>query len=50
MESDLNIPKELKFLVDDSDDDIELGFDSPEQLMDIFSHMEEKNLFLIIRC
>jgi len=50
LEADLNIPKELKEIIDDSDDDLEIGFESPEQLMEIFSHLEEKNLFLIIRC
>ena len=50
LEAELNIPKELKYIIDDSDDDIELGFTEPEELMEIFAHMEEKNLFLIIRC
>ena len=50
LESELNIPKDLKYIIDDSDDDIGIGFSEPEELMEIFAHMEEKNLFLIIRC
>jgi len=50
LEADLNIPPELKEIIDDSDDDLPLRFNDPEELMEIFSTLEEKNLFLIKRC
>jgi hypothetical protein len=50
LEAELNIPPELKEIIDDSDDELPLRFDSPADLMEIFSVLEEKNLFLIKRC
>jgi hypothetical protein len=50
LEADLNIPQLLKGIIEDSDDDIPLRFDDPAELMDIFSTLEEQNLFLIKRC
>jgi len=46
----LNIPQELKEIIEDSDDDLPLRFKDHNELMDIFSTLEEKNLFLIKRC
>jgi len=50
LENELNIPLELKEIIEDSDDDFPLRFNDPSELMDIFSTLEEKNLFLIKRC
>lgn len=50
LEADLNIPPELKEIIEDSDDDLPLRFENPSDLMDIFTNLEEKNLFLISRC
>jgi len=37
----------LREVIEDSDDDYELFFDTPDELMEIFATLEEKNLFLI---
>lgn len=50
LEQDLNIPPELKEIIEDSDDDMPLRFNDPNDLMEIFTTLEEKNLFLIKRC
>jgi hypothetical protein len=50
LEAELNIPNELKDIINDSDDDLPLRFNDPSDLMEIFSVLEEKNLFLIKRC
>ena len=50
LESELNIPQSLKEIIEDSDDEIPLRFDNPNELMDIFTTFEEQNLFLIKRC
>jgi hypothetical protein len=50
LEADLNIPAELKEIIDDPDDDLQLKFDDPNDLMEIFTSLEEKNLFLINSC
>jgi len=34
-------------VIEDSDNEYELFFENPDQLLDIFSNLEEKNLFLI---
>ncbi len=45
--NDVQIPKDLREVIEDSDNEYELYFRDPGQLMDIFSNLEEKNLFLI---
>lgn len=50
LEAELNIPPELKDVIEDSDDELPLRFDDPSELMEIFSVLEEKNLNLIERC
>lgn len=50
LEADLNIPQELKEIIEDSDDDMPLRFKDHNELMEIFSTLEEQNLFLIQRC
>lgn len=47
IEADLNIPQELKEIVDDSDDDFPLRFKDHNELIDIFSTLEENNLLEI---
>lgn len=49
IEADLNIPPELREIVDDSDDDFPLRFKDHNELMDIFSTLEENNLLEIQR-
>lgn len=43
----MQIPKDLREVIEDSDDEYELYFESPDQLLEIFASLEEKNLFLI---
>lgn len=54
MEAELNIPSELKVIIDDSESDDEkampLMFTDPNELMDLFTNLEEKNLFMITIC
>jgi hypothetical protein len=50
LEIELNIPQELREIIEDSDDDLPLRFDDPSELMEKFGLLEEKNLFLIKRC
>ena len=50
LESELNIPQSLKEIIEDSDEDIPMGFDNPNEMMEILSNFEEQNLFLIKRC
>lgn len=50
LEADLNIPQSLKEIIDDSDEDILLRFNDPDELMELISSLEEQNLFLIKRC
>jgi hypothetical protein len=45
----LNIPQELQPIIDDSDDDFPLRFEHHEELIGIFSALEENNLLEIIR-
>ena len=47
IEVDLNIPPELREIVDDSDDEFPLRFKNHEELIDIFSTLEENNLLEI---
>ena len=49
IEADLNIPADLKEIVDDSDDDFPLRFKDHNELIDIFSTLEENNLLEIQR-
>jgi hypothetical protein len=49
IEADLNIPPELREIVDDSDDDFPLKFKDHNELIDIFSTLEENNLLEIQR-
>ena len=37
-------------IIDDSDEEYEVYFNEPEELLDIFGGLEEKNLFLIQQC
>lgn len=50
LEAELNIPQELREIIEDSDDELPLRFNDPSDLMEILSVLEEKNLFLIKRC
>lgn len=50
MEAELNIPQELREIIEDNDDNMPLRFNDPSELMEFFSVLEEKNLFLIKRC
>ena len=45
----MNIPAELQPIIDDSDDDFPLRFKDHNELIDIFSALEENNLLEIIR-
>ena len=50
---DLNIVLELKAIIEDSEDEgaaMPLRFTDPNELMEIFSTLEEKNLFMIQLC
>ena len=49
IEADLNIPPELRDIVEDSDDDFQLRFKDDSELMAIFSALEENNLLEIQR-
>ena len=41
------IPKDLREVIEDSDDEYALFFEQPDKLLEIFSNLEEQNLFLI---
>ena len=47
VDHDLNIPPKLKDIIDDDNDDLEPHFKEPEELLELFTVLEEKNLFLI---
>ena len=47
IEADLNIPDDLREIVEDSDDDFLLRFKNDSELMAIFSALEENNLLEI---
>ena len=52
-EADLNIPQELKATIEDSEDEeaaMPLRLTDPNELMEIFSTLEEKSLFMIQLC
>ena len=46
-ENDVQIPPKLKDVIEESDDEYPLTFRDPDQLLEMFSTLEEKNLFLI---
>ena len=46
-ENDVQIPSKLKDVIEESDEEYPIYFDDPEELIEIFSILEEKNLFLI---
>ena len=52
LEAELNIPQELKAIIEDSESDDEkampLMFTNPNELMELFTNLEEKNLFMIL--
>jgi len=50
LELDLNIPPELARIIEDDEDYMPLRFNDEAELMEIFSTLEEQNLFLIQRC
>lgn len=54
LNNELNIPNDLKAIIDDSESDddkaMPLRFTDPEELMEIFSTLEEQNLFMIELC
>ena len=54
LNNELNIPNELKAIIDDSESDddkaMPLRFTDPEELMEILSTLEEQNLFMIELC
>ena len=43
----MSIPNDLKELIEDPNDVYDLYFKNPDQLLEIFATLEEKNLFLI---
>jgi hypothetical protein len=47
VKNELNIPHKLREIIDDNDDNYKVPFEKPNELMDIFENLEEKNLFLI---
>ena len=47
IDNDVIIPENLKEFIEESDDEYPLNFEEPDQLLEIFSTLEEKNLFLI---
>ena len=49
LEDELNIPEELRDIIEDSDDDFQLRFNDPNELIEIFSTLEENNLLEIQR-
>ena len=46
-DNDVSIPNDLKELIEDPNDVYDLYFKNPDQLLEIFATLEEKNLFLI---
>lgn len=49
LEAELNIPAELRLIIDDEEDEFPLRFKDANELMEIFSALEENNLLEIIR-
>ena len=53
LDNDLNIEQELRDIIEDSEDEetaMPLRFTDPNELMEILSTLEEKNLFMIELC
>lgn len=46
-ESEVQIPAKLREVIEESDDEYPIYFKDPDSLLEIFSTLEEKNLFLI---
>jgi hypothetical protein len=46
-DNDVQIPADLREVIEDPNDDYEVYFEDPDQLLEIFGTLEEKNLFLI---
>ena len=46
-ENDVQIPSKLKEVIEESDEEYPIHFENPDELLEIFSILEEKNLFLI---
>lgn len=46
-DNDVQIPADLREVIEDPNDDYEVYFEDPDQLLEIFATLEEKNLFLI---
>jgi len=46
-DNDVNIPGKLREVIEESVDEYPLTFNDPDELLEIFSTLEEKNLFLI---
>ena len=44
---DVQISDDLRLIIEDPEDEYELIFENPDQLLEIFATLEEKNLFLI---
>ena len=49
LEAELNIPTDLKNIIDDSDEEYPLRFKDENELIEIFSALEENNLLEIQR-
>ena len=46
-ENEVQIPPKLRDMIEDSDDEYPLYFNDPDELLEMFANLEEKNLFLI---
>lgn len=46
-ENEVQIPAKLREVIDESDEEYPLHFNKPDELLEIFATLEEKNLFLI---
>lgn len=46
-DNEVNIPAQLKDVIEESDDEYPLNFQNSEDLLEIFGILEEGNLFLI---
>lgn len=46
-DSEVQIPPKLREVIEESDDEYPLYFRKPEELLEMFATLEEKNLFLI---
>lgn len=46
-EGGIQIPPHIQDIIDDEEDEMDIGFDNPDQLADVFTGLEERNLELI---